>query len=167
MDIFILRHAIAEERSHDKWPDDSQRPLTEKGKKRMRRVAEGMLALGLSFDVIYTSPFVRARQTADIVAEVFGATKKMRETDTLATDGDPKALVSLLNSAKHEFASVLLVGHEPYLSELISTLVAGDDGLLVTMKKGGLCKLNVTGLKHGKCASFEWLLPPAVSTHIG
>jgi len=166
MELFILRHAIAEERSFDRWPDDSQRPLTAKGAKRMRRVAEGMLALGLSFDVIYTSPFTRARQTAGIVAEVFGAEKTLRETDTLATDGDPKELIELLNSGRKEFESVLLVGHEPYLSEFISTLTTGDASLLLTMKKGGLCKLNVTALKYGKCASLEWLLPPAVSTHL-
>lgn len=166
MDLFIVRHAIAEERSFDQWPDDSFRPLTAKGAKRMRRIAEGMLALGMSFDVIYTSPFTRARQTADIIADVFGAGDKLRETATLATDGDPKELIELLNSAKKEFESVLLVGHEPYLSELISTLTTGDASLLLTMKKGGLCKLAVTSLKYGKCASLEWLLPPAVSTHL-
>lgn len=166
MDLYILRHAIAEERSHEHWPDDSQRPLTAKGIKRMRRAAEGMLALGLSFDVIYTSPFVRAKQTTDIVAKVFNAEKKLRETETLATDGDPKELVDLINSAKGEFGRVLLVGHEPYLSDLISTLVVGDESLPLTMKKGGLCKLVVGALKFGQCASLEWLLPPSVSTHL-
>ena len=166
MDLYILRHAIAEQRDHEKWSDDSQRPLTPKGAKRMRRAAGGMLALGLSFDVIYTSPFVRAKQTADIVAEVFGAEKKLRETGTLATDGDPKELIKLINSANGKFESVLLVGHEPYLSDLISVLVVGDSSLPLAMKKGGLCKLNVATLKYGMCASLEWLLPPALSTHI-
>jgi len=54
----------------------------------------------------------------------------------------------------------LLVGHEPYLSELISLLVAGDSSLCVVMKKGGLCKLSVETLKHGRCACLEWLLTP-------
>lgn len=167
MNLYILRHAIAEERDHTQWPDDSQRPLTAKGKKRMLRAAAGMLSLDLSFDVIYTSPFVRARQTAEIVAEVFNAGKKLRETDTLAADGEPEQLIDLINSATGEFENVLLVGHEPYLSDLISTLVTGDASLLLTMKKGGLCTLSVGALKFGKCASLECLIPPAVSTRIG
>jgi phosphohistidine phosphatase len=166
MDLYILRHAIAEERSRDAWPDDSLRPLTAKGKKRMTRIAEGMLALGLSFDVIYTSPFTRARETAEIVAAVFGMRKKLRETETLAVDGDPADLIKLIDSAKGEFESILLVGHEPYLSELISTLLLGDSSLPLTMKKGGICKLTIGTLKLGACASLEWLLPPALSTHV-
>ena len=166
MDIYILRHAIAEERDSEKYPDDSERPLTAKGAKRMKRVAEGMLALGLSFDVIYTSPFARARQTADIVAGVFDAAKQLRETDTLAVGGDIGELIDLINSAGSEFTSVLLVGHEPYLSDLISTLVIGDESLPLTMKKGGLCKLSAGALKNGRCASLDWFLPPSISTQI-
>ncbi|MDL1892629.1 phosphohistidine phosphatase SixA [Sphingobacteriales bacterium CHB3] len=167
MNLYILRHAIAEERSREKWPDDSLRPLTTKGKKRMRHIAEGMQVLRLSFDVIYTSPYTRARETADIVVEVFNAAKKLRETDTLAVDGDPEELIRLINSAKNEFCNVLLVGHEPYLSELISTLLVGDSSLPLTMKKGGICKLSVGNLKYGACASLDWLLPPSVSMQIG
>lgn len=167
MNLYLLRHAIAEERSSDKWPDDSLRPLTRKGKKRMRQIAGGMQVLRLSFDVIYTSPYTRARETADIVVDVFNAAKKLRETDTLAVDGDPEELIRLINSAKSEIENVLLVGHEPYLSEFISTLLVGDSSLPLTMKKGGICKLSVGNLKYGACASLEWLLPPSVTTRIG
>jgi phosphohistidine phosphatase len=164
MDLFLLRHAIAEQRDPTKYPDDALRPLTEKGIKRMRRVAEGFLAAGLTFDVIYTSPYTRARQTADIVADVFGLRKVLRETDTLAVDGDPEALIADLK--KVDATSILLVGHEPYLSELISHLLVGDASLDVTMKKGGLCKLTVGMLKYGKCATLDWLIPPSLSTHL-
>lgn len=164
MDLFLLRHAIAEQRDPTKYPDDALRPLTEKGIKRMRRVAEGFLAAGLTFDVIYTSPYTRARQTADIVADVFGLRKVLRETDMLAVDGDPEALIADLK--KVDATSILLVGHEPYLSELISHLLVGDASLDVTMKKGGLCKLTVGMLKYGKCATLDWLIPPSLSTHL-
>jgi len=164
MDLFLLRHAIAEQRDPTKYPDDALRPLTEKGIKRMRRVAEGFLAAGLTFDVIYTSPYTRAKQTADIVADVFGLRKVLRETDTLAVDGDPEALIAELK--KVDATSILLVGHEPYLSELISHLLVGDASLDVTMKKGGLCKLTVGMLKYGKCATLDWLIPPSLSTHL-
>ena len=166
MDIFILRHASAEEHSPSAFRDDSLRPLTAKGSRRMRQVATAMRALDLSFDVIYTSPFVRAKQTAAIVADVFQLHKKLRETDTLATGGDPEELIRLLQSAGDEFQSILLVGHEPYLSDLISVLLVGDGSLALTMKKGGVCKLRVGILKYGRCASLEWLLPPSVSVQI-
>lgn len=166
MEIYILRHAIAEERDVDKYPDDSLRPLSARGKKRMRRIAEGMATAGLSFDVIYTSPFTRARQTADIVANVFRAQKKLHETKTLGTDGDPEELISLVNAQKGKVDSVLLVGHEPYLSDLISVLVTGDSSFTFSMKKGGVCKLVTDTLRYGKCASMEFLLPPSVSIHL-
>ncbi len=167
MDLFILRHAIADQRDPVKYPDDSLRPLTEKGMKRMRRVAEGLLAAGLRFDVIYTSPYTRAKQTAEIVADVFDMRKALRETNTLAVDGDPEELIEELKSAEKDATSLLLVGHEPYLSELISHLLVGDASLDLTMKKGGVCKVTVGMLKYGKCATLEWLIPPSLSTRLG
>jgi phosphohistidine phosphatase len=166
MDLYILRHAIAEEHDASAYPDDSLRPLTTKGTKRMHLAAEGMRALDLSFDVIYTSPFVRAKQTADIIANVFQLQKKVRETDTLSTSGDPEELIRLVQSGGDEFQSVLLVGHEPFLSDLISVLLVGDSSLVLTMKKGGLCKLRVGIFKYGRCASLEWLIPPSISVQI-
>jgi phosphohistidine phosphatase len=166
MELFILRHAIADQRDPTKYPDDALRPLTEKGMKRMRRVAEGLLAAGLQFDVIYTSPYTRAKQTAEIVAEVFDMRNDVRETDTLAVDGDPEDLIEELKKTEKDAASVLLVGHEPYLSELISLLLVGDASLDLTMKKGGVCKLTVGMLKYGKCATLDWLIPPSLSTRL-
>jgi phosphohistidine phosphatase len=166
MELYFLRHAMADERDATLYPDDSLRPLSAKGAKRMHQVAEGMRALNLSFDVIYTSPFARANQTANIVAETLRLHKKMRETDTLSTNGDPEELIRLLQSGGNEFQRVLLVGHEPYLSDLISVLLVGDGSLALTMKKGGLCKLQAGILKYGRCASLEWLLPPSISVQI-
>ncbi len=167
MDLFILRHAIADQRDPTKYPDDSLRPLTEKGMKRMRRIAEGLRAAGITFDVIYTSPYTRAKQTADIVADVFGLRNVLRETATLAVDGDPEELIDELKTAERDVSSILLVGHEPYLGELISHLLVGDASLDITLKKGGVCKLTVGMLKYGKCATLDWLLPPSLSTHLG
>ncbi len=166
MELFILRHAIAEERDPEKYPDDSLRPLTARGKKRMRRVAEGMAAAGIRFDIIYTSPYTRARHTADIVADVYRARKKLHETETLASDGDPKELINFLQTMKGKVDRILLVGHEPYLSDLISVLVTGDSSFTFSMKKGGVCKLVAGTLRYGKCASMEFLLPPSVSVHL-
>lgn len=161
MDIYLLRHAIAVERGTPGYERDSDRELTPKGAKRMRRVAQGMLAMELSFDVILSSPFARAKQTAEIVADVFEAHKSLEFTDTLAVCGDPEELIKLIGKKYDAVESVLLVGHEPYMSSLISLLVSGDQNLMVTMKKGGLCKLSVESLRYDQCATLEWLLTPS------
>lgn len=158
MELYILRHAIAEERS-ERWRDDSKRPLTADGKKKMRAAAKGMLAMELEFDFIITSPFVRAKDTAVIVAEVFKS-DKLRISKNLASGGEARLLVEELNSQYHQAEKLLLVGHEPYLSQLISLFTAGDDSLSLELKKGGLAKLTVGELRHGRCARLDWLLTP-------
>ena len=164
MNLYILRHAIAEERDADKFPDDSKRPLTDKGAKRMKRIAEGMVALGMEFDLILSSSYARAKQTAEIVAQVCGAETKLKFSKHLET-GDSEKLIDEINNLAN-IEHVLLVGHEPDLSELISVLLVGDGSLPLTMKKGGLCKLTVGKLKYGQCASLDWLVPPSIATHL-
>ena len=159
MELYILRHAIAVARGTEGARQDSDRPLTDKGAAKLRRVVRGMNALGLSFDLILTSPYVRARQTAEIVAEEMGAGKKCERSPHLAPDGDPRALIAEIASRRP--ASILVAGHEPSLSQLISVLVSGDERTQVTLKKAGLCKLVVPTLRYGRCASLEWLLAPA------
>lgn len=167
MVLYILRHAIAVEHGTPGYKDDSQRPLTEKGAKKMRRIAEGMLALDLSFDVILSSPFTRAKQTAEIVAGVFHARKKLEFTHHLEVGGDPEKLIEAINENHGSESRLVLVGHEPYLSGLVSMLIAGAGNLDITMKKGGLCKLSVAGLHYGRCATLEWLLSPGQLVRIG
>ena len=166
MDLYVLRHAIAVERGALGFKDDSQRPLTDKGEKKMEQIAEGMLALELSFDAILSSPFVRAKQTTEIVADVFRAKKKLEFTPHLEVGGDPKKLIGLINEKRGSDSSIMLVGHEPYLSSLISILIAGNDNLSITLKKGGLCKLVVATLCYGRCATLEWLLTPRQLTRL-
>ena len=100
-------------------------------------------ALELSFDLILSSPYLRARQTAEIVAAALKARRQLELSDSLTPGGSTKKLVDLVNSLKPAPESVLLVGHEPYLSGLISLLVSGKESLRRTMKKGGLCKLSI------------------------
>ncbi len=167
MDLYILRHAIAVERGTPGYKDDSQRPLTEKGAKKMRRIAKGMLALDLSLDGILSSPFIRAKQTAEIVAGAFHAMKKLEFTSHLEVGGDPEKLIEAINEDHGSNSSLVLVGHEPYLSGLVSMLIVGADNLDIMMKKGGLCKLSVAGLRYGRCATLEWLLSPGQLVRIG
>ena len=160
MDLYILRHGIAVEPGTPGYEDDADRPLTPEGQRKLGQIADAMEALDLSFDRIISSPYVRARETAEIVAEALGADKTLELSDTLTPGGSFKRLVELLNRLEPSPKSVLLVGHEPYLSGLISLLVSGKETFGVVMKKGGLCKLTTESLKHGRCAALQWLLTP-------
>lgn len=126
----------------------------------MRRAAKGMKSAKLSFDLILSSPYVRARQTAEIVASVFHLKNRLEFSSTLASVGNPKELVDELRRTHRRRKSVLLVGHEPYLSRLISLLMCGDTSISIDFKKGGLCKLTVAALHYGPCATLNWLMTP-------
>jgi phosphohistidine phosphatase len=160
MNLYLLRHGIAVEPGTPGYAKDADRPLTPEGGRKLRHVAGAMAALELSFDLILSSPYLRARQTAEIVAEALKARKRLELSDSLAPGGSAKKLVELLNHLQPPPEHVLLVGHEPYLSGLISLLVSGDASLAVVMKKGGMCKLSIESLKPGRCATLEWLLTP-------
>lgn len=162
MNLYLLRHGIAVEPGTPGFGHDSDRPLIPKGERRLRSTAAAMEKLELSFDLILSSPFVRARQTAEIIAGELKLKKRLDFFDGLVPGGNPKALIHALNELKPEPENVLLVGHEPYLSRLISLLVSGGaDAAAIEMKKGGLCKLEIGELCHGRCARLAWLLTPA------
>ena len=158
MELFLLRHGIAAEPGTGSFSKDSDRPLTGKGKTKLRDVVKAMRALELSFDLILSSPYVRALQTAEIAATGLGARKKLELSRTLEPGGSFRDLIELLKTRRS--SQVLVVGHEPFLSGLISFLVGGRPNLAITMKKGGLCKLTIESLKYGRCATLEWLLTP-------
>ena len=160
MNLCLLRHGIAVERGSPGYAQDADRPLTPEGERKLRLIAEAMQALELSFDLILSSPYLRARQTAEVVAESLDLRRQLDFSDSLVPDGSTQKLVAVLNRLRPAPEDVLLVGHEPYLSGLISLLVAGNENCSVVLKKGGLCKLTTESLKHGRCAALEWLLTP-------
>jgi phosphohistidine phosphatase len=156
MDIYILRHGIAVERGTPGYKKDSDRPLTKEGVEKTEQIAEAMLAFGLHFDLILSSPYARAEQTARIVARALD--EEVTFTNHLMSDGNALELVAEINDEKPQ--SVLLVGHEPDLSRLISVLVTGSTDASIELKKGGLCKLTSDRLTFGQCATLNWLLTP-------
>ena len=159
MRLSLLRHGIAAERGSSGNEHDSERPLTAKGERRMRRIAEGMQALRLSYDLMLSSPYLRAKQTAEIVTQVLNTPKGVLLAETLTPESNPRQLIDVLRT-DHREEDILLVGHEPYLSRLISTLLTGGPNLPVLMKRGGLCTLDVETLRFGRCASLVFLLTP-------
>jgi phosphohistidine phosphatase len=165
MNLYILRHGKACTRS-PKWQPDSTRPLTRDGEKRMFDAAAGIQALDLSFDLILTSPYIRALRTAEIVAEILKS-KKMVETKGLVPEEDPQTIIDEFNEHYSNFKQVLLVGHEPHLSTLISTLLSGKDALEINLRKGALCSLTAKRLEDGPCACLEWLMTSRQLARIG
>src|SRR2546426_11482598 len=109
MNLFILRHGIAVEKTIPSFKKDSDRPLTGEGRKKTKQVARMLKRLGPSFDVVLTSPYVRARQTAEIVVDVLDAKKVLRILVNLAQGNKQKQLIDELRRRRGRVRDVLLV----------------------------------------------------------
>ena len=158
MDIYILRHGKAEERLSG-IKSDAKRKLTVTGKNEMESIAIGIKNLDYSFDYIISSPLVRAKETADIVAEHLGKKKKITIWDELKPESNildtHKKLVNLSPDVK-----ILLVGHEPHLSELVSSIISDDTNVSINLKKGGFVSLRGNASKSRIVGSLRSLLTP-------
>lgn len=164
MQLFLIRHGIAAERGLD-YPDDGQRPLTDRGWARMQREADALAALDVVFDVILTSPLVRARQTADILA-AGGAGRPgppVIDCEALGFGGTTDEVLDLV-SGYLDAVSVALVGHEPGLGELARTLIGAQSP--VRFKKGAVCRIDVSR-DRAPVGELRWFLPPRVLRAVG
>ncbi len=160
MNLYLLRHGIAVDPSVPDFANDAQRPLTAKGKRRLRQIAQAVGLMRISFAVILSSPYVRARQTAEIVAKTLKCRKKLKFTDELTPAGNPRSLIEQLNELRPRPKNVLLVGHEPYLSKLIALLTAGSTNMEIDLRKGSLCQLETESLRYARCATLVCLFAP-------
>ena len=160
MKLYLLRHGVAVERGSPDHPDDGDRPLTNEGRDKVAQVAMGMKRLGLTFDLILSSPLRRARETAEMVAAALEATRRLRFIPSLAEEDAHPGLVREIAALRPPPECLLLVGHEPNLSELMALLLTGETTLPIHFKKAGLACLSVNGIEAGPCAMLEWLLAP-------
>lgn len=167
MNLYVIRHAIAAAAGDNEDESDSERPLTEKGRKKMRQIAKALRHLGVEFDLILSSPYVRARETAQILGDVFKKKNDILFSDNLIPLGNPELLIAEINE-NHRVDSLALVGHEPHLSTLIGLLTAESAKFDMTLKKGGVCYLTADDLHHpDHHATLEWLLTPGILVEIG
>lgn len=160
--LYLMRHGIAVEPDVPAFADDSLRPLTAVGERKIRRFAKALRRLNLEWDVLLTSPFARAFRTAEIIADVFQNEPPLEVCNDLAPSGDAEAIFLHLRRRHPSAESVLLLGHEPYLSTLASVLLTGQSRLPLTFKKGGLCKLSVPRWRYHPGATLDWLFPPSL-----
>ncbi len=160
MEIWLLRHAVAEDQSAS--GRDSDRTLTEDGHRRAREVARGLAALEPGIELVLTSPYARARQTAEPAARALKLAANLRETASLVPESDPEDVLAEIRAEKIE--SVLLVGHEPHLGALLGRLVTGRAGFAIPMKKAAVARLSWHGSGP---AALRALLPPRVLARLG
>jgi len=155
-ELYLIRHGIAEERS-DAWPDDTKRPLTDDGMDRLRKAARSLAQLGVSFDVVLTSPFVRTRQTAEIMAAEFAPRPAVVNVDALASGGSTAGVLAELE--KHARRKrIAIVGHEPEMGALGKHLAGMRDEL--EFKKGAICRIDVVAIPVKGPGTLRWFLAP-------
>jgi phosphohistidine phosphatase len=155
-ELYLIRHGVAEQRG-EAWPDDAKRPLTARGIARLRRSARGLARAGIGFDVIVTSPLVRARQTAETMAAELDPRPLIVTMEALAPDGSQQAVIAELEKQAKR-SRIALVGHEPALGELAAKLAGLRQPL--AFKKGAICRIDVGSFPPAQVGALRWLMPP-------
>lgn len=149
MKLYLIRHAIAAAAAEDS--SDADRPLTREGVKKFRRVVKGFMRLHPPLDVIFCSPYVRARQTAGILAQYIESAQGLpltaHQAESLAPPGDVRAFLAAVARINPAARGVAAVGHEPILSAWIAEL-CGDGHGRFEMKKGAIAGIELTGEKE-------------------
>src|SRR5215831_16087896 len=160
-----MRHGIAADLGEAGVIKDADRPLTQEGREKMKLAAIGLRKAGMKFNLILTSPLLRSRQTAEVVAEALELQHKVKTVESLAPgkafiEGEGRHAEIFLELGAYQFDRALLVGHMPDLSELASFLLAGNRNLNIAFKKGSLCAVEVTSLPPRGPGLLRWLMTP-------
>jgi phosphohistidine phosphatase len=162
MRVCVVRHGIAEERGPDK--DDAGRALTQKGAQKARKAVKGLESIGVKPSVVLTSPLVRAKETAAIVAERFSLPpEQLHTTSSLEPGAGPGALLRELASLNEE--EVVCVGHAPHLDEFVAAALGTDEGVTELGKSGAAC-LQFARFEP-PAATLRWLARPRMLRRLG
>src|SRR4051794_38292757 len=156
LELYLIRHGLAGERGEE-YPDDSKRPLTSAGIKRLQQEARALNALGVAFDHVIASPLVRTKQTADVLAEQLEVKPVVTTSDSLAPAGTPAAVFQELGRHMRK-GRIALVGHEPNLGELAARLIGARVPL--EFKKGGVCRIDFEVFPPKGTGQLRWFVPP-------
>ena len=158
MDLLIVRHAIAFERSTQRWPDDGKRPLSPRGVLRAHQAAAGLKLLAARPQRVLSSPLLRTRQTAEILTRSARWPKAV-ECPLLAPGSSPERLLALLAGLRER--RIAIVGHQPDLGSLLSACLPGDvASAAFELKKMGAALVEFPGSARGGHGTLLWLAPP-------
>ncbi len=160
LELYLVRHGVAAERG-DAWPDDSRRPLTEKGIERFREVAEGLRAIQVVIDVVLTSPLLRARQTAELLAAGLAPRPAVEITDALVPGTALAALIDAVQRTGQR--RVACVGHEPDLGQIAACLAGAKRPF--EFRKGGVCRIDLESATGP--GRLVWLATPRLLRRAG
>jgi phosphohistidine phosphatase len=167
--VLVVRHAIAEERDDRRWPDDSLRPLTERGQRRFSAVLPGIAALLDAPEEVWSSPLLRARQTAGLGERIAGW-PKARVVDALRPGVPPRFLGRALQSrraVRHALAMVAVVGHEPSLGQFMAWCLGATSARGFSLRKGGAALLCFDAEVVAGAAHLDWLGTPKLLRALG
>jgi phosphohistidine phosphatase len=165
MDCILLRHGIAVDREEWKGPD-GDRPLTERGAKRVAQVAAGLKRLDVQPTHVLSSPLIRAIETAKIAHRLLQVRSTVQIVDALVPDAAPDRLFSILHDLPPE-SCVLCVGHEPHLGMVAAVLLTGRPSQAFPFKKAGACLIELAApVKPGR-GVLCWWLPPSQLRDMG
>jgi phosphohistidine phosphatase len=168
VELLVIRHGVAEERENfaAMGKDDSLRPLTKEGRRKMERGARALRRVLPALNVIATSPYTRATQTANIVAAAYDDVA-VEQVDALTPDGRPQDFLAWLRT-RDAGDRVAAVGHEPHLGALVYWLLTGETAEgRIAMKKGGACLLELDPRPRAGKATLVWSLTPALMRRLG
>lgn len=158
--LLLVRHAHAGDRDPSKWPDDTQRPITDKGRKAQARVVKALGDMGLVPELVLTSPWLRAAQTAELIQEGLSLATPPVPCLALAADPELGALDKALGPPRGDKAVVALVGHSPWMEELGSLLLGGSHSALrIDLPKSGVLGIDIATLSPG-AGELKFLLRP-------
>lgn len=158
MDLYLLRHGKAE-KTFPVGGSDDERLLTGRGKSEMQEIASWIRSQGCAIDCIATSPLRRAKDTAAIIAEVYPAAKGPELWEELSPGVEFNRLLARIRE-QHTTPSLLLVGHEPSMSDCISRIISGSGNVRIELKKGGLAKIVNFFPSDQSSGDLIWLLSP-------
>jgi phosphohistidine phosphatase len=165
MELYIVRHGIAIDREDPKCPADPERFLTDEGIEKARQVAKGMAKLASLPDLILSSPYLRALQTAELFAEELEYSKhKIRKSELLLPGAEPLQLFRELAKDK-DLSSVFVFGHAPYLDDLVATSI-GTKHHICSLKKAGVAFVELKRLVPPS-GELVWLATPKLLRKAG
>jgi phosphohistidine phosphatase len=164
MELFVLRHGEAGQRT---LSSDRIRPLTSAGKSELFEIAKALKTIGLKFDLVVASPLKRAYDTAMIVSDVFNIDSKVHVWNELAPEGKKTDVYHKISQLREEY-SVLIVGHQPLLGEMVNEIIhkSKSSPCNFVLKKGGIVRIRLLRKSNIPKGELKWLLTPRILRNI-